>query len=714
MRRTVPRLSALGLAGRLFLAFGTVAALAVAASGAAWITQARLGVSVAMVTGESLPAMQGALRLDATAKELAAAAPVLAAADSSEAAAASRVALARISEALRADLARVLAHADPASAARLSEAAEGMAASLERLAAATDRRLAAEAHRTARLAAMWRDHRAVLELIAPLVDEAGFALTIGLRGATEGGDPGAVEASLNALADGELVALTAMLEARAEANLIAGLLAEGGQIAQAVLLVPLRERFTAAAARIERALRDAGAVEGSAALKRAVPALLAHGPGEDGLFALRSRELAAAAEAERALEATRALAARLTEAVAGQVRAAEVMAERAASGAADATASGRLILLLLAGASLVLTVAIAWGYVGRSVVGRIRRLRDAMHAIGAGDLDQPVRREGSDELAAMAEALEAMRQGLAKGRAAEAEAEAARRAAEAERRTLLARLAEEFERGVGGVATEVTRSSNTVEAAVAAMGTTTESTAREAGAIGAAAQDATAATENVAAAAQQLAASIEEVSRQVAHAAEATRRASKDVAASDRIVQGLAEAAQRIGEVVRLIADIAGQTNLLALNATIEAARAGEAGKGFAVVASEVKSLASQTARATDQIAEQIQAIQAATGNTVTTVKGFSRVIAEIEQVAEQISAAVEQQGKATREIAATITQAAARTGAVSASVGRVSAGMAAAEAALGELGGAAAAVAGQGRTLRDALDRFLGQLRAA
>jgi methyl-accepting chemotaxis protein len=714
MRRAGLRLPALGLAGRLFLAFGAVAALAVAASGAAWITQARLGASVATATGESLPAMRGALRLAATSKELAAAAPVLAAADSAGTAAASRAALARTTEALRAELAQVLARADAASAAALSEAADGMAASLALLAAATDRRLAAEAQRTARLAAMWRDHRAVLERIAPLVDEATFALTIGLRGAAEAGDPAAIEASLNALADGELVALTAMLEARAEANLIAGLLAEGGQIAQAALLVPLRERFTAAAARIERALRDADAVAGIAALKEVVPVLLAHGRGDDGLFALREQDLAAAAEAGRALEATRALADRLTEAVAGQVQAAETMAERAASGASEAIASGRLTLLLLAGASLVLTVAIAWGYVGRSVVGRIRRLRHAMRAIGAGELDRPVAREGSDELAEMAGALETMREGLAKGRAAEAEAEAPRRAAEEERRALLARLAAEFERGVGGVATEVTNSSATVEAAVAAMGATTESTAREAGAIGAAAQDATAATESVAAAAQELAASIEEVSRQVAHAAEVTRRASKDVATSDGVVQGLAEAAQRIGEVVRLIADIAGQTNLLALNATIEAARAGEAGKGFAVVASEVKNLASQTARATDQIAEQIQAIQAATGNTVATVKGFSRVIAEIEQVAAQISGAVEDQGKATREIAATITQAAARTGAVSASVGRVSAGMTAAEAALGELGGAAAAVAGQGRTLREELDRFLGQLRAA
>lgn len=708
------RLRRLGLAGRLFLAFGAVAGLAVAASGAAWVIQGRLGAAVATATGESLPAMRAALRLAATSAKLAAGAPVLAAADSVAEAAAAREDLARTSEALRGELAEVLARADAAAAAQLSEAMEGMTASLAQLVAATERRLAAEDARTARLAAMWRDHRAVLERIAPLVDEALFALTVGLRDAAEAGDVGTIAGALNALADGELVALTAMLEARAEANLIAGLLAEGGQIAQAALLVPLRERFAAAVARIERAMGEAGAVEGIAALKEAVPVLLAHGQSDDGLFGLRAQELTAAAEAGRALEATRMLAERLTGAVAGQVLAAEAMAAGAAASAAEAIASGRSILLSFAGASLVLTLTIAWGYVGRSVVGRIRRLRHAMQAIESGDLDRSVAREGTDEIAEMADALETMRAGLAKGRAAEAEAEAARQAAEQERRALLAHFAGEFERGVGGVASEVTNASATVEAAVAAMSATTETTAREAGAIGTAAQDATAATESVAAAAQQLAASIEEVSRQAGHAAEVTRRASRDVATSDGVVQGLAEAAGRVGEVVRLIADIAGQTNLLALNATIEAARAGDAGKGFAVVASEVKSLANQTARATEQIAEQIEAIQAATGNTVTTVKSFGRVIAEIERVAEQISAAVEDQGKATREIAVTITEAAARTGAVSASVGRVSRGMTAAEAALSDLRGAAAAVAGQGRTLRVALDRFLSELRAA
>jgi methyl-accepting chemotaxis protein len=179
-------------------------------------------------------------------------------------------------------------------------------------------------------------------------------------------------------------------------------------------------------------------------------------------------------------------------------------------------------------------------------------------------------------------------------------------------------------------------------------------------------------------------------------------------------VKGLADAAQKIGDVVKLINDIAGQTNLLALNATIEAARAGEAGKGFAVVASEVKSLATQTARATEEIGQQIGAIQSATGDAVVAIGGIGKTIGELNQIATAIASAVEQQGAATKEIARNIQQASAGTAEVSGSIAGVNEAAGQTGAAATQMTGAAEELAHQAETLRREVDKFVAATRAA
>ncbi len=197
-------------------------------------------------------------------------------------------------------------------------------------------------------------------------------------------------------------------------------------------------------------------------------------------------------------------------------------------------------------------------------------------------------------------------------------------------------------------------------------------------------------------------------------ASEVTRRAVREAERTDQVVGGLDQAAARIGEVVRLIGDIAGQTNLLALNATIEAARAGDAGKGFAVVASEVKGLAAQTARATDEIAAQIAAMQAASGDAARSIRGIGDVIAEVDRIAAGIAAAVEEQGAATREIARNVAAAASGTAGVSATVAGLGERAAATRAAADELADATGAVAQEGGLLREELAGRLTDLRAA
>ncbi|MBL4689923.1 MAG: chemotaxis protein [Rhodospirillales bacterium] len=205
-----------------------------------------------------------------------------------------------------------------------------------------------------------------------------------------------------------------------------------------------------------------------------------------------------------------------------------------------------------------------------------------------------------------------------------------------------------------------------VTSIVASASTELQNTAQS---LSATAEQASANVQTVASAAEELSASIEEVGRQVRESSEIAQSAAHEAEQTNASVEELAEAADKIGQVVELISDIAAQTNLLALNATIEAARAGDAGKGFAVVANEVKSLASQTAKATGDISAQISAIQAATGNAVTAIKGIGETISKVNEIAGTIASAVEQQGAATQEIARNVQEASAGTQEVSTNI---------------------------------------------
>jgi methyl-accepting chemotaxis protein len=220
--------------------------------------------------------------------------------------------------------------------------------------------------------------------------------------------------------------------------------------------------------------------------------------------------------------------------------------------------------------------------------------------------------------------------------------------------------------------------------------------------------------ETVAAASEELSASIAEIGRQVAQAATITNRAVDEARKTDTTVQGLAEAAGKIGEIVKLINDIAGQTNLLALNATIEAARAGEAGKGFAVVASEVKNLATQTAKATEDISAQVNAVQSVTREAVEAIQLIGKTIGEVSSVATSIASAVEQQGAATQEIARNTQEAARRTQDVAGNVAGVTEGANATGRAADGVKSAAEALGQQSDRLRAQVDGFLSRIRAA
>jgi methyl-accepting chemotaxis protein len=275
------------------------------------------------------------------------------------------------------------------------------------------------------------------------------------------------------------------------------------------------------------------------------------------------------------------------------------------------------------------------------------------------------------------------------------------------------RLADTFEREVGAVVEAVASSAERLQDSARQLSAAAETSGTEAAAVAEAGGRAKGDVQSVAAAAEEMAASVAEIARRVGEAAEVASRAVTEARATDATVQGLSDAASRIGDVVKLIGDIAGQTNLLALNATIEAARAGEAGKGFAVVASEVKSLAGQTAKATEEIGRQIAEMQAATAQAVAAIRGIGSTVERTSDIATTIAAAVEEQGSATQEIARSAAQVAEATGTVASRIESVRGAAQSTGQSAAAMRDDSGALAAQAATLREKASGFLRAVRA-
>jgi methyl-accepting chemotaxis protein len=396
------------------------------------------------------------------------------------------------------------------------------------------------------------------------------------------------------------------------------------------------------------------------------------------------------------------------------------VSERALDAAEDraielrATARNNLTLQLTL---LALALVVAFGsmfLVSRRVIRPLHAIRDAMLKVAGGDMATTVPfADRQDEIGALAGALGTFKQnGLEKARIEE---EQRTRRAQAEQRQLAVEAhIKSFEGQMRTALEALDGASNQMRKTSEGMSDTAGKTNSQVKSVASASEEASSNVQTVAAASEELSASIAEISRQVSHAATIAGRAVDETKQTDGTVQGLAEAATRIGEVVKMINDIAGQTNLLALNATIEAARAGEAGKGFAVVASEVKSLANQTAKATEDISAQINAIQNVTKDAVDAIKRIGGTIGEVSSVATSIASAVEEQGAATQEITRNTQQAAQRTKDVSGHIEGVTAGANATGSAAQGVKTAAEELSRQGEKLRAEVNDFLAKIRAA
>ena len=350
----------------------------------------------------------------------------------------------------------------------------------------------------------------------------------------------------------------------------------------------------------------------------------------------------------------------------------------------------------------------------RHVINPLHAVRDAMLQVASGDLavDVPFATR-KDEIGALAGALGIFKQGAVdKARIEDEQRE--RHARNTDRQQAVEQHIGAFENQVREALDALSSASDQMRQTSESMSQISERTNSQVRTAARASSEASSNVQSVAAASEELSASIGDISRQVTHAASIAARAVEQARQTDNTVQGLSETASKIGDVVKLINDIAGQTNLLALNATIEAARAGEAGRGFAVVASEVKSLASQTAKATEDISQQIAAVQQVAQEAMDAIKGIGGTIAEVSEVATAIAAAVEQQGAATMEITRNTQQAAHGTRDVSENIAGVSSGADATGNSAQSVKSAADALGSQAQHLRNQVNDFLGRIRAA
>ncbi|TWB23319.1 methyl-accepting chemotaxis protein [Nitrospirillum amazonense] len=379
-----------------------------------------------------------------------------------------------------------------------------------------------------------------------------------------------------------------------------------------------------------------------------------------------------------------------------------------------ASTKGRVLGFAFAGIAIVLSLVLSW-VTGRSITRPVDLLRGVMETMagGARQVDVPGVARG-DEIGAMARAVEVFKESLIKGDALAAEQATLKAEAEAQRKAAMARAADHFEATVRAVVDKVATAAADIQTTARELGTAAEESLRQTTTVSAAASQSAGNVRTVATASEELSSSIGEISRQVENSAVVAREAVVQVDATRGTVDGLAEVANRIGAVVQLISDIAGQTNLLALNATIEAARAGEAGKGFAVVASEVKALATQTSRATDEIAAHVGAIQGASGQAVTAISDIGATIRRIDEIASIIAAAVQEQGAATQAIVSNVGETARATEEITENIYGVNerAGKTARKSA--EVEASSTELTGEAQVLRAQVDAFLAQLRAA
>jgi methyl-accepting chemotaxis protein len=544
-------------------------------------------------------------------------------------------------------------------------------------------------------------HEALIDALAPAIDDANFDLMTKSK-------PAGIESALNS----EIEYLRRLFETQSESNLLAGLLTEASLVNDSSRLEPLRDLMGSAMRKIEANLseiRDPALQQTLRANYKELSVLAS----DDGIVVLRAYELGRLRDAQLVFAAAQSEAAKLKQTVDALVDQQSETAKINSLHAADQIHSGKILLIVLAVTAIVAAILIAWLYVGRNVARRLGLLSDAMRRIADGDFNVQIEDRRGDEIADMAGALRFFRQTTVDAATAHRKEIEQARALESRRQTVEA-ATQSFERAVSKIVQTLDRAAKAMDSSGRDMAASASRNQGQALATAAASEETMANVEIVATAAEELARSIEHITARVADSAAMARQATSEAQAITGTVESLSESVEEIEEVSNLIRNIAGQTNLLALNATIEAARAGEAGRGFAVVAQEVKGLAAKTGKATEEITRQIMTIEETTSRSVQTMKAIAATILQLDNLANDVAAAVQQQDTVTREIARNASAAAKGARDVSANITEVSSTAVKTGEVAGTVFTAAADLAAQSQQLRQEVERYLAQVRVA
>lgn len=388
--------------------------------------------------------------------------------------------------------------------------------------------------------------------------------------------------------------------------------------------------------------------------------------------------------------------------------------QAASAGLESARSFSNNLFLVIGSISLILAIGLGW-LIGRSITRPINDLTEVMEELAGGNNDVTVAyADRGNEIGSIARAVEVFRANAIRTQELEQEQQDRTARAEEEKRAFMENLASQFEASVGAIVERVSSTAANLDQSAQTMARVSENTSERAEVAASASAQTTENVSVVASAAEEMTASISEINQQIIRASAASKSAAQDVSGTAAQMESLANMADRIGEVVSMISDIAEQTNLLALNATIESARAGEAGKGFAVVASEVKALANETAKATENISQLVTEIQLETKTAVGSIAKIGDVMRDLDQSSTAIASAMEEQGATTQSVAENVAQAANGTRDVSDSIKVVKDASVESSDATHAVQSSINDLTEQSNLLRDEVNRFLGQIRAA
>jgi len=694
-----------GVRGSLFAAFAVIAGMAIVISAGAGMVLGHLGGRMIDLSGRDIPRLAASLQLSAQSASLASQGPALLA-SRSEDSLNERAKKIKETQAVTLEKLGEVTNlgADKAVVAALGETVKNIDETIKSLVAAARERLEAAAQHEKHYNALRNAQASFVAAANPAMLDAQTQINAILGSANLSQDD-AAEAARTVDQLGNVIASSNLMAS----EMIAALSANSSDTLEAI-----ENEFKATQARVKSNLDLLPKNSGTAALGDAALKLLALGEGKTGVFKLRQKELDANDYGQLILDETRKLNVGLGISVQQLVNGVQSETDASTSQARQEISLATTVMLALGALTLIGSVLFVWLYVGGNILRRIGNLQRSMQLLSSGDLESEIYCSSQrDEIAAMANSLQVFRESMIEARALSADQDKDR-IAKAERASRMEARIVEFEATVRAALDSLQKSANSMQTTAQSMSATADQSSALVSAVAAAAEETSVNVQTVSSGTEELSTSISEISRQVITSAQIARKAVDEAGQTDATMQGLAENAGRISVVVDLIQVIASQTNLLALNATIEAARAGEAGRGFAVVASEVKSLANQTAKATEEIRSQIASMQQATTSAVGAIRNIGQTIGEINEVTTAIAASVEQQGVATREIARNIQHAAGGTSEVSSNIVGVSTASAEAGSAASEVLSASGALRREADVLRSEIDAFLSNIRVA